>query len=1220
MVRLTKQMALKRPAVLYESKGNVTFEEDNSYSKDDMSLQQDSLFTSTMGSTEGGESGMDFSDGSSLQSDSLFTSSKGSTDMSISGMALSEAGSVTERPSYVNPVVAEKEKRNIFRSKLLVILVLLIAVATVATAAILLIRDEEERNFHIQFQAYSSETITVVREKAKKSFEAIEYYSSTVTSIAKVTNAVWPFVTIPDFAVRTKHLVNLIGAESEFIFAPIVKHEDRDNWEQYTMEKVASMTLDLLRNSEEYTEDDLETFTDINVPYIHNYDLSGGLSTKVEYSYREDTYAVNWQPYPITPETYACNYNLNSGRRFANTFYTMAATLEPTINFNFVRLQDYSQSQVMQPIFRDIGDGAEKDLVAVLVVLIDWIGYFNDILPEDGEPIDVVLKSTCGDIVTYQINGQDAIYVGDYDGHDRAYDSLGVSSPLISIGNDLNEIQAGQCVPKLSLHVYPTKELEESFKTSKAAIYAAVIVVIFGFTSLVFILYDFFVGRHQQKLMDRVIQQDKIVSNVFPTAIRDRMYQAENDGNKDNLILPPTGLDPDDFHNPEIFGEAPIAEIYPSATVVFADIAGFTAWSSTREPQQVFMLLEALYGAFDKIAYQYNVFKVETVGDCYVAAAGLPEPSDDHAVAAVKFAFAILKKMKDLTHKLELTLGPDTADLDLHIGINSGQVLAGVIRGDRARFQLFGDTINTASRMQSTGQRNKIHISDITATLLKGHGYNKIIKPRKEPIKVKGKGEMQTAFLMSREESALMAKRGKYTRKRELGKETATPIEVVEEEKEKDFFDDEDINNDFIDGTAQNMTKTERLVAYNDQVLISLLQQIIAARETTQDPVTPIKIEEEIGKSSTALEEFIPIIPLRRFGAAELEKRKDPSSIVLSEAAKRQLKDYLTIIAGMYHPNPFHNFEHASHVTSSVCKLLKRIVDVSGQTGLRSSETADVNLVDLAGHSYGITSDPLTQFAVVFSAIIHDVDHPGVTNAQLVVEKTRNAKFYKKSIAEQNSVELAWDLLMSPDYKDLRACIYSNEDELKRFRQLVVNTIMATDICDKELGALRKARWTKAFLTTEEISDTEIESVDRKATIVIEHLIQASDVSHTMQHWNIYKEWNRKLFMEMYKAFSNGRGATDPSIGWYKGEIGFFDFYVIPLAKKLQNCGVFGVSSHEYLNYAQLNREQWTREGKSAVEDYLKEYSEMNDLSDGEHSSSEGSEVFSEENTTAVKV
>lgn len=118
--------------------------------------------------------------------------------------------------------------------------------------------------------------------------------------------------------------------------------------------------------------------------------------------------------------------------------------------------------------------------------------------------------------------------------------------------------------------------------------------------------------------------------------------------------------------------------------------------------------------------------------------------------------------------------------------------------------------------------------------------------------------------------------------------------------------------------------------------------------------------------------------------------------------------------------------------------------------------------------------------------------------------------------------------------------------------------------------------------------------VDRKATIVIEHLIQASDVSHTMQHWKIYLQWNEKFFFELYKAYKEGRAEADPSVGWYKGEIGFFDFYIIPLvAKKLENCGVFGVSSHEYMNYATANRDEWKRKGEETVAGYLKKHAEM---------------------------
>ena len=184
------------------------------------------------------------------------------------------------------------------------------------------------------------------------------------------------------------------------------------------------------------------------------------------------------------------------------------------------------------------------------------------------------------------------------------------------------------------------------------------------------------------------------------------------------------------------------------------------------------------------------------------------------------------------------------------------------------------------------------------------------------------------------------------------------------------------------------------------------------------------------------------------------------------------------------------------------------------------------------------------------------------------------ALYRNKSVAEQNSVDLAWNLLMQDSYKDLRRAIYSNTQELRRFRQIVVVTVMATDIADKELKERRNARWKKAFSdgsTSDRVVEcSKKEDTDRKATIVIEHIIQASDVAHTMQHWHIYHKWNERLFYEMYETYKTGRSDVDPSSFWYKGELGFFDFYIIPLAKKLKECGVFGVSGDEYLSYAQV--------------------------------------------------
>lgn len=548
----------------------------------------------------------------------------------------------------------------------------------------------------------------------------------------------------------------------------------------------------------------------------------------------------------------------------------------------------------------------------------------------------------------------------------------------------------------------------------------------------------------------------------------------------------------------------------------------------------------------------------------------------------------------------------------------SGQVTAGVLRGERSRFQLFGDTLNVASRMESTGEHSRIQLSETTAQLLRKGGHGNWIIPRSDRIFVKGKGEMQTYWLLrnrGRKRKQSMDHKSHVTEA--TGEdESMSLVEVTESGGSDNCGLDEIFSSDH-----HSLSKMERLVEWNVEILTPLLQQIIASREGRVHRMNSVaRLEKHVGYSAgTVLEEFAPIIHLKRFGEEDLKNRKSVNEVHIGGEAKSQLRKYLTNAASMYRENPFHNFEvslnvqmfafvdqivayhvvcfqHASHVTASVKKLLTRIVKVDQSNGLSSSSHSDsFDLVDLAGHSFGITSDPLTQFAVVFSAIIHDLDHPGVPNTQLVKENTRNAQIYKKSIAEQNSVDLAWEMLMGEEYTALRSCIYTTEEELKRFRQLVVNTVMATDIVDKELQALRKERWETAFNTTLSADENLETTEDRKATIVIEHLIQASDVSHTMQHWHIYKKWNEHFFMECYGAYKAGRADVDPSVNWYKGELGFFDFYVIPLAKKLESCGVFGVSSLEYLDYANSNRDEWAREGEKLVQQFLAKWEAQHD-------------------------
>ncbi|CAB9523113.1 Receptor-type guanylate cyclase gcy [Seminavis robusta] len=191
----------------------------------------------------------------------------------------------------------------------------------------------------------------------------------------------------------------------------------------------------------------------------------------------------------------------------------------------------------------------------------------------------------------------------------------------------------------------------------------------------------------------------------------------------------------------------PIADLFPSATIIFADMVGFTEWSSMREPTDVFLLLETVYAAFDEIAARRKVFKVETIGDCYVAVCGLPEPCKNHAVVMARFAHECACISKSVLRGLEAELGPETSTLDFRVGLHSGAVTGGVLRGQRARFQLFGDTVNTAARMESTGKKGAIHVSTATADLIREAGWGEWVVPREDKVHAKGLGFVDTCWL-----------------------------------------------------------------------------------------------------------------------------------------------------------------------------------------------------------------------------------------------------------------------------------------------------------------------------------------------------------------------------------------------------------------------------------------------------------------------------------------
>jgi hypothetical protein len=431
------------------------------------------------------------------------------------------------------------------------------------------------------------------------------------------------------------------------------------------------------------------------------------------------------------------------------------------------------------------------------------------------------------------------------------------------------------------------------------------------------------------------------------------------------------------------------------------------------------------------------------VGDCYVAVAGVPDPRDDHAVVMAKFARDCRNKMNVLTKQLEVQLGPDTGDLSMRIGLHSGPVTAGVLRGDKSRFQLFGATVNTAARIENSGERNKIHLSTETAELLEAAGKGHWIKKRDDLVQTKGKGTIQTYWLLTKFRAV--------EDETENGEEEEEDAPVVEAAATPPQKIDLEIRaaQDAAKKVVVDDAKVQRLINWNVDVLGRLMRQIVARRGAQDDvKLTEVETSDTVLESPNnrqVIEEVREIIALPGFDKVAAERQLQVDSIQLDDKIQAQLRTFVFRIAATYRDNSFHCFEHASHVTMSVVKLLSRIVAPEIVLARSMPERGEEIASTLHDHTYGITSDPLTQFACVFAALIHDADHDGVPNAQLVKEDTDIARLYNnKSVAEQHSVNLAWDLLMEEQFAELRKAICSTDEEMIRFRQLVVNSVMAT--------------------------------------------------------------------------------------------------------------------------------------------------------------------------------
>lgn len=182
---------------------------------------------------------------------------------------------------------------------------------------------------------------------------------------------------------------------------------------------------------------------------------------------------------------------------------------------------------------------------------------------------------------------------------------------------------------------------------------------------------------------------------------------------------------------------AVIADRYDAASILFADMAGFTARASHTDPEDLVLFLNRVFTEFDRLVEDHGLEKVKTTGDSYLVVSGLPKRRFDHAEALARLALAMRETAMNLHD-------PHGRDVPIRIGIASGTVVAGVVGTSKFFYDVWGDTVNVASRMESTGEPGKIQVSLETYERLKSD----FILESRGVMEIKGKGEMRTWFLI----------------------------------------------------------------------------------------------------------------------------------------------------------------------------------------------------------------------------------------------------------------------------------------------------------------------------------------------------------------------------------------------------------------------------------------------------------------------------------------
>lgn len=461
----------------------------------------------------------------------------------------------------------------------------------------------------------------------------------------------WPNVTHPFFEVHAYKAMQESGATATGL-APWVAN--RTMWESYAQQN-QQWLQDAASMPEGLTSGESLAFS----PYIFRGQPYDGPALDPLFG---DIWAPVWQVTPVQPYHTIINYDLFGCPFMPNVTHQMLKFGQSIVSGQFnissvppLKLVDDPEpsaatsspwSLLLVPVYDGIqstqasastSTNASTNVVATLFARIGWENFLSkSIPPSTNESVFVVLQNSCtNDASTFLLlNSTTAEFRGWGARHDRKYDSKQFAFNLSVNGETDDGTPTTICFN--SLTVYPTESFEDMYMTTEPMWLLIITLGIFVVAIVMFCVYDSHVQKRQDTLMTSAKRSNAIVTNLFPHTVRERLMDDALSLEAETAPPPPQrrpsltfgGItagfpsasaasnrnDGSSVNSTSGGGDKPIADLFPNVTVLFGDIAGFTAWASVREPSQVFVLLEGIYNTFDKIARRRRIFKVETIG------------------------------------------------------------------------------------------------------------------------------------------------------------------------------------------------------------------------------------------------------------------------------------------------------------------------------------------------------------------------------------------------------------------------------------------------------------------------------------------------------------------------------------------------------------------------------------------------------------------------------